>query len=1015
MRHSILVVLFTLILFQVFSQKYAPPDRKTFWREDFSSGEFPAGWKNHALNDSSALWICTDQPYPGSYGRDQQAPPLSSGSRGFHAQYPSGVRVDKFYRRWEKAGIWPDAWLQTPAIDCRGKSSVVLTFDQQFMWNDWGKLRADSGLFVCISSDGTTWKAYDVRSGIGSEADCPNPLHTEINISAIAANQPEVYIRFHWRGIFAWYWMVDDIELSEAPDRELAVASLVSHPPTGNAFGDQDIFRFRVVNLGSKPVEEPFSCFLQIDDRPVSEVSVPFTHEYPLEIVDTVEIVFPPLDLTDYGIHKIRFYTNLAGDRRRSNDTLVMELYSGAYHLGNITKYVRSEQNQFEFESGHAKVMVNVERDDIFRIRMSYNGEFTNPAGDDIVIRPPLEKIEPGYKKMEDYHLISTRKFSLRVYENPLHFALYKPGNDSLIWEELLPMSYGKETRQYLSRQEDEYFYGGGMQNGRFSHRDKTILLRIDWNWEDGGAPNPAPFYMSTQGYGVLRNTYAPGKYAFLDTLMLEHAEPRFDAWYFTGSTLKEILNSYTDITGKPFLPPRWALGMGDANCYNRGDNKGKNTTGYAGTTPDVIPRIADKYIEYDMPRGWILPNDGYGCGYTSLDSVICELGKRGFRTGLWTENGVEKIAREVGVYGSRLCKLDVAWIGEGYKFAIDGCRAAHNGIEQNSSARGFIWSVCGWAGTHRNSVVWTGDQKGTWDYIRWHIPTVAGSGLSAQNCATGDIDGIFGGSPETFSRDLQWKCFTPVLMSMSGWAPQDKQPFIHGEPYTSINRKYLKMKLRLTPYMYSLCHEASETGVPAVRALVLEYPDDPVARGTRTQYQFLLGKSLLVAPVFADTNIRDSIYLPSGQWFDYWNDSLITGPVTLNGYPAPLEKLPLFVKAGSILPMYPSMNYDGERPTDTITLDLYPGENGVFEMVEDEGSDRSYRKGELSRTRFQFNYSSEKKRITDISIGPSVGDYHGKPKERAYLIRIHSGTSVITHQTKYLSTDRIHKINFQY
>jgi alpha-glucosidase (family GH31 glycosyl hydrolase) len=363
---------------------------------------------------------------------------------------------------------------------------------------------------------------------------------------------------------------------------------------------------------------------------------------------------------------------------------------------------------------------------------------------------------------------MSTGKVALRAYKKPLRFAMYKADNTTLVWEETKGLTYGKETVQYLKRATNEYFYGGGMQNGRFSHRDKTILMRIDWNWEDGGAPNPAPFFMSTNGYGALRNTYAPGEYAFTDTLKLQHTEARFDCYYFAGESLKDILNAYTDITGKPFLPPRWALGMGDANCYNRGATKGKNTTGYNGTTPDVIPLIADKYIENDIPRGWILPNDGYGCGYTKLDSVVKELSKRGFHTGLWTENGVEKIAREVGEYGSRLCKLDVAWIGEGYKFGIDGCKAAYDGIEQNSDARGFIWSVCGWAGSHRNTVMWTGDQKGTWDYIRWHIPTVIGSGLSAQNCATGDIDGIFGGSDSTFTRDLQWKTFTPVLMSMT-------------------------------------------------------------------------------------------------------------------------------------------------------------------------------------------------------------------------------------------------------
>jgi alpha-glucosidase (family GH31 glycosyl hydrolase) len=990
MRKIFLVASLLFFTINVLAQNSSAPSAKLFWSEDFSSGKLPLGWINKALNDSSTLWECTNQPFPGSYGRDQQAPPVASQSGGFHLQYAAGTRVERAYRRWEKAGIWPDAYVQTSAIDCSKKGSVVLKFQQNFMWNDWGKLRQDGGLIVAVSANGTDWKEYEVRNGIGSEGDCPNPMNVELNITSVAAFQPKVFLRFQWRGMYAWYWMVDDIKLSEALDVDLSASALVSHPQSQNNFTNSDIFKFNVVNLSSGAIKKPFDCFLQIDNRPLLQVTVPFNEKKSLQIVDTVVVAFPPANLTDYGIHKIRFYTSLPEDNRKQNDTLSMELYSKAYQLGAVTGFNNSG-NKFTFDCNHAKVQVDFCRDDIFHIEMSYNGEFTNPAGNDIVINPPSEIPVVTFKELADYYLISTAKIALRAYKNPLRFAMYKPDNKTLVWEEPKGLTYGKETVQYLKRAENEYFYGGGMQNGRFSHRDKTILMRIDWNWEDGGAPNPAPFYMSTNGYGALRNTYAPGEYAFTDSVKLQHSEARFDCYYFAGESLKDILNAYTDITGKPFLPPRWALGMGDANCYNRGATKGKNTTGYNGTTPDVISLIADKYIENDMPRGWILPNDGYGCGYTKLDSVVIELRKRGFHTGLWTENGVEKIAREVGEYGSRLCKLDVAWIGEGYKFGIDGCKAAYDGIEKNSDARGFIWSVCGWAGSHRNTVMWTGDQKGTWDYIRWHIPTVVGSGLSAQNCATGDIDGIFAGSDKTFTRDLQWKCFTPVLMSMSGWAPKDKQPYVYGEPFTTINRKYLKLKLRLTPYMYTLCNEAYQTGTPAVRALVLEYPNDPVALGTATQYEFLLGKNFLVAPVYSDTNVRDNIYLPEGKWFDYWDGTIFSGKTTLNGYAAPLEKLPLFVKAGSIIPMYQQMNFDNEHPTDTLTLDIYPGPEATFEMFEDEGSNRDYRQGESALTKFVALSDAEGSRITEVNISKAKGDFKGRIMNRVYLFQIHS------------------------
>ncbi len=1008
-------ILFALIVLAILAQaqKNKQFPSKVFWAENFSGGRLPEGWICKAVNDSNIVWECTNQPYPGSYGFDQQAPPIASKSGGFHMQFAPGVKVDKYYRRWEKKNIWPDAYFQTMSIDCSDKSSVVLKFTQNFKWNDWGKVRNDGGLYVGVSRNGTDWKEYEVRHGISSEGDCPNPMEVELNITGTAAFQKTVYLRFYWKGIYMWYWMVDDIELSEALDADLLASSLSSHKQAGNTFSNADVFRFKVVNLGSKPLEKPFDCYLQVDQRNPVKVTVPLNVQHQIQVIDTVEVAFPPADLTDYGIHRIRFYTALPEDERKGNDTLAMELYSGAYELGAVTGFTWSGKT-FTFECNHARVNVEFCRDDIFRIQMAYDGMFTNPAGSDIVISQPNGQAGVKFVEKDRYYLMTTSAVALRAYKNPLRFAMYKPDNSTLVWEENRCMSYGRETMQYLSRGENEYFYGGGMQNGRFSHRDKTILLRIDWNWEEGGAPNPAPFYMSTNGYGALRNTYAAGEYAFKDTVKLSHSEARFDCYYFAGGSLKEILNAYTDVTGKPFLPPRWALGMGDANCYNRGAKKGHNTSGHNGTTPDVISLIADQYIANDMPRGWILPNDGYGCGYTKLDSVIVELRKKGFHTGLWTENGVEKIAREVGQYGSRLCKLDVAWVGEGYKFAIDGCKAAYEGIEQNSDARGFVWSVCGWAGTQRNSVVWTGDQKGSWDYIRWHIPTVIGSGLSAQNCATGDVDGIFAGSDKTFTRDLQWKCFTPVFMSMSGWAPKDKQPYIYGEPYTSINRRYLKLKLRLTPYMYSLCHEASETGVPAVRALVLEYPRDPVALGSLDSYEFLLGKNFLVVPVYRDEEKRDSIYLPAGRWFDYWDGKVYQGKTWLNSYPAPLDKLPLFVRAGSVIPMYQQMNYDNERPADTLTLDVYPGAGADFTMFEDEGSNRDYREGKFTLTDMSA-LSDTLNRVTEIKIAAAKGDYKGELQSRSYIIQLH-GNSVPKQVTssgsklRYCKTAEVYK-----
>jgi len=244
--------------------------------------------------------------------------------------------------------------------------------------------------------------------------------------------------------------------------------------------------------------------------------------------------------------------------------------------------------------------------------------------------------------------------------------------------------------------------------------------------------------------------------------------------------------------------------------------------------------------------------------------------------------------------------------------------------------------------------------------------------------------------------RDLQWKCFTPALMTMSGWASnnkqgiKDKQPWLFGEPFTSINRKYLQLKQQMTPYMYTLCAEAYQSGVPAVRGLVLEYPDDPVALGPETGYEFLLGKDLLIAPVYKPEDYRDSIYFPAGTWIDYWDGTPYQGNQWISEYHAPLDKLPLFVRAGAIIPIYQPMMYDWERPTDTLTLDIYPQGHSEFIMYEDDGLTRDHRNGAFATTRFECKLADNAPGELSVKIHPAEGDFKGRLKERTYLLRIH-------------------------
>lgn len=979
--------------------------QKSFWKEDFSSGRLPEGW---ILIDSTGAegqdfrWILTDQPYPGSFQFNQQAPPIASSSRGFHMQYRAGVFTGEEVTKWNQRKQYPSGYFQTAPVDCRGKNDVILKFQHAFRWNDWFAAR-NKGLWVGVSNDGIHWKEYDMLRQHPAAANMHEPVREEINISEIAAGQPEVRVRFFWKGMFSWYWMVDDIELAEPFARDLALEALVSHRSEGNEFTDHDTLKVRIRNVGGSTVDEDFTLAAALGDGRRLETVVRAATE-PLEKQQERIVAFPAADLSQLGSHKIRFTLGYAGDQRPSNDTLDVRLYAAKMNLGEVTGFKKLSKNEFEFAAGYSRVKLIFYRNDIFRIWLAPDGEYTNPAGNEIVVDYGVKNPAVSVGDKGDYYSFTTPSCVVRAYKKPLRFALYDKAGRRL-FEEKEPLTFGAVTAQTLFRGGKEHFYGCGMQQGNFSHAGTEPDISVT-GWQEDECSNPVPFYMSSNGYGVFRNTFAPGKYAFNGreekaasdglhtayTSSLRHNENRFDAFYFYGPSLKDILGDYTDITGKPFMPARWMLTMGDADCYNKPEQR----VGWKQSTPDVITQVADKYVEHDMPRGWILPNDGYGCGYQKLDSVVAELKKRGFYTGLWTENGVDKIAYEVGTCGTRLCKLDVAWVGPGYEFALNGAKAAFEGIENNTGERGFVWSVCGWAGTHRYSTVWSGDQAGDFDYIRYHIPTVVGAGLSAQNAATSDVDGIFGGSAFTYTRDLQWKVFTPIIMTMSGWAPVDKQPWLYGHPYEEINRNYLRLKMRLMPYAYTYCHEAHIAGVPMVRAMVLEFPDDEVTRDTLTQYQFMSGEWMLVAPVYERGNWagvceRRNIYFPEGTWYDYWTGEAYEGGKWLPKYKAGLDRCPVFIRQGAIIPMYPDMNYVWEKPADVLTLDLYPYGETSFDMYEDDGLTRAYRKGESARTLITVKAPRGGEGDVTVHIGKARGDYKGRLRERTYVLDIRS------------------------
>jgi alpha-glucosidase len=661
--------------------------------------------------------------------------------------------------------------------------------------------------------------------------------------------------------------------------------------------------------------------------------------------------------------------------------------------LGPITD-VTADGDTFTFAAGEAALRVTVAAPDVLRVEMAPDGAFTDPDDDpddpgapdaDIVVGELEGDADPALTETDDAYLLSTDAATLTVTKDPATLHLADADGTTLL-SETAPLSWSADgTTQSLARGADEQFFGGGMQNGRFSHRGEQITISRDYNWDDGGNPNASPFYLSSNGYGVLRHTFEPGTYDFGEPVRTRHAEQRYDAYLFVGDT-REVLDDLTALTGRPAMLPMYAMEIGDADCYLHNANRGERETLRDSTA------VADGYREHDMPLGWMLVNDGYGCGYEDLGATGDMLAEHGAELGLWTESDLTDQESEVAA-GVRVRKTDVAWVGPGYRFALDACEQASDGITEHSDDRSTVLTVEGWAGTQRCGAVWSGDQSGSWEYIRWQIPTYAGTSMSGQPTSTGDVDGIFGGSPETYVRDLQWKMLLPMTYTMSGWAASDKQPWRYGEPYTSINRKYLQLHERLLPYLYTYVAEGHESGLGATRPLYVNYPDDPKTWGDAVKYEFLAGDDFLVAPVYENSTTRDGIYLPAGRWVDYWTGRVYDGGQTLDGYRAPLDTLPLFVRAGAIVPMFAegTLDWAQGKASGHLDLDVYPQGDTSFTAYEDDGRSQAYADGASARQRFDVTAPESGAGPVEVTIGTLDGDYAGKPGSRTYGLTVHT------------------------
>jgi len=261
--------------------------------------------------------------------------------------------------------------------------------------------------------------------------------------------------------------------------------------------------------------------------------------------------------------------------------------------------------------------------------------------------------------------------------------------------------------------------------------------------------------------------------------------------------------------------------------------------------------------------------------------------------------------------------------------------KAVFEATEGYTGRKGLVWARSAYAGSQRYPTHWSGDPACTFASMAAVIRAGLSFSLSGFPFWSHDIGG-FGTpqagkpAPELFVRWAQFGLFSPHSRCHG---VKRRDPWEFGVDALEIFRSYVKLRYKLLPYIYSYAFIASETGLPLVRPLVLEYQDDPNTYDKDLQHMF--GGELLVAPIY-DESGRRSIYLPKGKWVNYWNGKEYDGPITLY-YKAPLRILPLFVKGDSIIPLGPEIDFIEEKRFDHILLDTYIYKDAKFTLHDDD------------------------------------------------------------------------------
>jgi alpha-glucosidase len=306
--------------------------------------------------------------------------------------------------------------------------------------------------------------------------------------------------------------------------------------------------------------------------------------------------------------------------------------------------------------------------------------------------------------------------------------------------------------------------------------------------------------------------------------------------------------------------------------------------------------------------------------------------------------------------------------------FGMENVRATEEGLlKLRPNERPFVLTRAAYAGAQRYAATWTGDNVSVWNHLGMSTPMLLSMGISGYGMVGDDIGG-FAGSPtaDLLTRWIEAGAFNPIYRDHTAKGTANQEPWVHGPKHEAIRKRFIEERYRLLPYIYTSVEEMTRTGIPLMRPLLLEYPQSP--EFFNDDSEFLFGPDLFVSPVTTELQDEKAIQLPPGSWYDYWTGEKSSDRELKKLNPG-LDQVPVYVRAGAIVPRQPLVQNTGETPKGPLELRVYPGPDCKGALYQDDGHSLDYEKGSFLRVNYSCQVGANA-----IKIVSAVGTDGYKP-----------------------------------